>query len=77
MAQNIMGTKAGQWSARKSQELKRQYEESCEKKGLKPYKGKKTEKQKDLSKWSKQDWTTKSGKPSSQTGERYLPQKSD
>ncbi len=37
MAQNIMGTKAGQWSARKSQELKRQYEESCEKKGLKPY----------------------------------------
>ncbi len=75
MAQNIMGTKAGQWSARKSQELKRQYEESCEKKGLKPYKGKKTEKQKDLSKWSKQDWTTKSGKPSSQTGERYLPKK--
>ena len=39
------------------------------------YKGKKTEKQKDLSKWSKQDWTTKSGKPSSKTGERYLPAK--
>jgi hypothetical protein len=23
--------------------------------------------------WTKQDWTTKSGKPSSKTGERYLP----
>ena len=28
-----------------------------------------------LSKWSKQKWTTKSGKPSSKTGERYLPEK--
>jgi hypothetical protein len=28
-----------------------------------------------LSKWSKQDWGTKSGKPSSETGERYLPKK--
>ena len=26
-----------------------------------------------LSKWSKQKWRTKSGKPSSKTGERYLP----
>jgi hypothetical protein len=75
MGQAIVGTKKGQWSARKSQELKRQYEEACEKKGLNAYKGKKTEKQKDLSKWSKQDWTTKSGKPSSKTGERYLPAK--
>jgi hypothetical protein len=29
--------------------------------------------QKSLKKWSKQKWTTKSGKPSSKTGERYLP----
>jgi len=29
--------------------------------------------QKSLSKWTKQDWRTKSGKPSAQTGERYLP----
>ena len=29
--------------------------------------------QKSLKKWTKQKWTTKSGKPSSQTGERYLP----
>lgn len=28
-----------------------------------------------LSKWTKQNWRTKSGKPSSETGERYLPEK--
>ena len=35
--------------------------------------------QKSLKKWTKQDWRTKSGKPSTQgpkaTGERYLPAK--
>ncbi len=31
--------------------------------------------QKSLKNWTEQDWTTKSGKPSSQTGERYLPRK--
>ena len=35
--------------------------------------------QKSLVKWTKQKWTTKSGKPSTQgskaTGERYLPEK--
>jgi hypothetical protein len=43
------------------------------------YSGPKTESQKDLSKWTKEDWGTKSGKPSTQgpkaTGERYLPKK--
>lgn len=39
------------------------------------YTGSKTEAQKSLSKWSKESWTTKSGKPSSETGERYLPEK--
>ena len=29
--------------------------------------------QKSLSDWGKQDWRTKSGKPLSETGERYLP----
>ena len=29
--------------------------------------------QKSLSDWGKQDWRTKSGKKSSDTGERYLP----
>lgn len=31
--------------------------------------------QKSLKDWGKQDWRTKSGKPSSETGERYLPAK--
>ena len=31
--------------------------------------------QKSLDKWTKQKWRTKSGKPSSETGERYLPSK--
>jgi len=38
------------------------------------YSGKKKSTNK-LSKWTKQKWTTKSGKPSSKTGERYLPEK--
>ena len=29
--------------------------------------------QKSLKKWGQQKWKTKSGKPSSKTGERYLP----
>lgn len=39
------------------------------------YSGPKTEAQKSLSKWTEQRWKTKSGKPSSETGERYLPEK--
>ena len=39
------------------------------------YTGSKTKAQKDLSKWTKEDWGTKSGKKSSETGERYLPAK--
>ena len=31
--------------------------------------------QRSLKAWGKQDWRTKSGKPSSKTGERYLPSK--
>ena len=75
MKQAIMGTKAGQWSARKSQELKRQYEAACEKRGLRAYKGNKTKSQDNLSKWSRQKWGTASGKKSSKTGEPYFPAK--
>ena len=39
------------------------------------YSGKKKKSTNKLSKWSKQKWRTKSGKPSSKTGERYLPEK--
>ena len=31
--------------------------------------------QKSLKDWGDQKWSTKSGKPSSKTGERYLPEK--
>ena len=31
--------------------------------------------QKSLKDWSSQNWRTKSGKPSSETGERYLPER--
>ena len=31
--------------------------------------------QQSLKSWGDQKWTTKSGKPSSETGERYLPKK--
>ena len=31
--------------------------------------------QKSLKAWTKQKWRTKSGKPSSKTGERYVPEK--
>ena len=75
MKKNMMGTPANKWSARKSQELKRQYEAACERAGLRPYKGKKTSKQQDLSDWSKQGWRTASGRKSSVTGEPYFPAK--
>lgn len=66
------GGKPGQWSARKAQLASQRYQKSGG-----GYKGPKTEAQKSLSRWSKEDWGTKSGKPSVQgpeaTGERYLP----
>jgi hypothetical protein len=39
------------------------------------YTGEKTEAQKSMSKWTKESWGTRSGKPSGETGERYLPKK--
>ena len=75
MKRKTHGTKAGQWSARKSQLLKEEYEAACEKAGLKPYKGSKTESQQNLSDWSDQDWRTASGGKSSKTGEPYFPAK--
>lgn len=68
------GGNAGQWSARKAQLLAQEY-----KKAGGGYSGAKTKNQKSLSKWGKEEWGTKSGKPSTQgkkaTGERYLPKK--
>jgi hypothetical protein len=68
------GGKPGQWSARKSQLLVKEYEKAGG-----GYKGDKSKKQKALSKWTGEDWGTKSGNNSTQgkdaTGERYLPKK--
>lgn len=68
------GGKPGQWSARKAQLAGQKYKAAGG-----GYSGPKTSGQKSLSKWTKEKWTTKSGKPSTQgskaTGERYLPKK--
>lgn len=63
------GGDAGEWSARKAQLLAAEY-----KKAGGGYKGSKTSKQKSLSKWTKEEWTTSSGKPS-EGKRRYLPKK--
>tara|TARA_B100000963_G_scaffold351258_1_gene362606 strand:+ start:778 stop:1173 length:396 start_codon:yes stop_codon:yes gene_type:complete len=68
-AQASHGTAAGQWSGRKAQAAVKAY-----KKAGGGYSGAKKSSN-SLSKWSKQKWRTKSGKKSSQTGERYLPEK--
>ena len=68
-AQASHGTRAGQWSGRKAQAAVKAY-----KKAGGGYSGGGKSKT-SLSKWSKQKWRTKSGKPSSKTGERYLPAK--
>ena len=68
-AQASHGTRAGQWSGRKAQAAVKAY-----KKAGGGYSGAKKSSN-SLSKWSKQKWRTKSGKPSSKTGERYLPSK--
>ena len=68
------GGKPGQWSARKAQIVANEYEKAGG-----GYSGPKKESQRSLSKWTREKWRTKSGKPSTQgseaTGERYLPEK--
>ena len=63
------GTRAGQWSGRKAQAAVKAYKTAGG-----GYRGGGKSKT-SLSKWSKQKWRTKSGKKSSKTGERYLPEK--
>ena len=64
------GGKPGQWSARKAQLLALEYKKSGG-----GYKKGKAKPQKSLDKWTKEKWRTKSGKPSLETRERYLPSK--
>ncbi len=65
------GGRPGQWSARKSQLLAREYE----KRGG-GYKGDKDESQKDLEKWTDEEWQTQEGDSRARSGDetaRYLP----
>ena len=66
------GGKAGQWSARKAQLLKHDYEAAGG-----GYTGKKTAAQKHLSGWTAEKWTTADGKPAARgkATARYLPKK--
>src|ERR671910_2234999 len=67
------GGKKGQWSARKSQLLTQEYE----KRGG-GYKGEKDDSQKNLEKWTEEEWQTKEGDADARgDGEtkRYLPKK--
>jgi len=61
------GGKPGQWSARKAQLAVLLYKQAGG-----GYIGPK-DPDNSLSRWTEQDWTTKSGRPSLSTGERYLP----
>ena len=61
------GGKPGQWSARKAQMAVSEYKA----KGG-GYEGKKSP-DNHLSQWTEEEWGTKSGKKSGETGERYLP----
>jgi hypothetical protein len=58
----------GKWSARVAQLAGRIYRDRGGR-----YTEVKTKAQKELTKWTMQNWRTKSGMPSSLTGERYLP----
>ena len=63
------GGDPGQWSARKAQLAVHEY-----KKRGGSYLGKKSN-ENALTQWSDEDWGTKSGRNSRETGERYLPKK--
>lgn len=63
------GGDAGEWSARKAQLAVAEY-----KKRGGGYVGRRSA-DNHLAEWTQEEWGTKSGKPSKDTGERYLPKK--
>ncbi len=67
VTQGDKGGEPGQWSARKAQYAVQEY-----KKRGGGYEGKKSA-DNHLREWTREDWSTRSGKPSAETGERYLP----
>lgn len=71
------GTKPNQWSARKAQKATKTYQKEYEQhhgNRSSPYCGSKTPAQQSMSSWTRARWRTKSGLPSTLTGERYLPE---
>lgn len=71
LKQSDKGGKKGQWSARKSQLLAKEYEEQGG-----GYKGEKDEKAKELDQWTKEDWQTQKGEAKARHKDetnRYLP----
>ena len=62
------GGKAGQWSARKAQMAVLEYKHRGG-----TYLGEKDDAHNSLHQWTEEDWGTKSGEKSLETGERYLP----
>lgn len=71
------GGKPGQWSAIKAGIAVRRYKAVMQREGKRPYKTKRkpTARSNSYVKWLKEDWGTKSGKRSRDTGERFLPRK--
>ena len=63
------GGKPGQWSARKAQMAVQDYKEEGG-----GYEGQKSS-DNHLTQWTEEEWNTKSGEKSGETGERYLPKK--
>lgn len=73
LMQGDKGGKPGQWSARKSQMLAREYEAQGG-----GYKGEKDERAQSLDEWTEQDWQTEEGDANARDGnttKRYLPKK--
>ena len=69
--QSDRGGRPGQWSARKSQLLTQEYERRGG-----GYKGDKDESQKNLERWTEEDWQTQEGASRARSGDetaRYLP----
>jgi hypothetical protein len=64
-----LGGLPGQWSAIKAMIASKKYKDAGGR-----YRGKKDDTQ-GLAKWMREDWRTKSGKSSLETGERFLPRK--
>ncbi|GJD50743.1 hypothetical protein OPKNFCMD_3488 [Methylobacterium crusticola] len=69
VTRSAKGGKPGQWSARKAQMAVQEYKQEGG-----GYEGRKSS-DNHLTQWTEEEWGTKSGRKSGETGERYLPKK--